>query len=78
MLYDWHGNSLLILHNFAPTPQCIEIDPGVSQGGRLVNLQVEEESRADLQGRHRLALEPYGYRWYRFGSLKPALQRAHG
>jgi maltose alpha-D-glucosyltransferase/alpha-amylase len=41
----------------------------------LVNLWVEEQSAADPSGIHRIALEAYGYRWYRVGTLNHILRR---
>jgi maltose alpha-D-glucosyltransferase/alpha-amylase len=33
----------------------------------LINLLTENHSHADKRGRHKLVLEPYGYRWFRVG-----------
>jgi maltose alpha-D-glucosyltransferase/alpha-amylase len=41
-----------------------------------VNLLSEEHSRADENGKHRLLIEPYGYRWYRVGGLDYLLRRS--
>src|SRR5690606_38918952 len=76
--YDWPGNSLVVLHNFSDQPQTVEIEPDVPGGELLVNLQAGERSRADEPGRHRLALDPYGYRWYRVGGLQHILVRQRG
>ena len=35
----------------------------------LVNLLAEEHSQGDENGKHRLVIEAYGYRWYRVGGL---------
>lgn len=69
MRYDWGGNSLLTIHNFDEKPQEIKVTPGVARGDRLVNLMVEEESRATRAGVHRIGLESYGYKWFRVGDL---------
>jgi len=42
-------------------------------GVQLTNLLVHEEIRADADGMHRVALESYGYRWFRVGGLGYAL-----
>jgi maltose alpha-D-glucosyltransferase/alpha-amylase len=42
---------------------------------RLVNLLALDESRADASGTHRIALEAYGYRWYRVGGMSYVLDR---
>ena len=52
------------------------IKPGVKGGETLVNLLVKDESNADGKGFHRVALEAYGYRWYRVGDLNYALHRS--
>lgn len=41
----------------------------------LVNLLGESESHADSRGFHRIALESFGYRWFRVGDLNYALRR---
>jgi maltose alpha-D-glucosyltransferase/alpha-amylase len=69
MRYDWGGNSLVTIHNFDEKSQEIKVTPGVPRGDRLVNLMVEEESRATRTGVHRIGLESYGYKWFRVGDL---------
>ncbi|HKF94516.1 MAG TPA: hypothetical protein VKB96_07935 [Gammaproteobacteria bacterium] len=44
-------------------------------GKRLINLLNKDESHADENGTHRIALEGYGYRWYRAGDLNHILRR---
>lgn len=73
--FDWQGNSLVTLHNFADEPQQVRVAPDVDRGERLVNLLVEGASDAASDGRHHLELEPYGYQWYRVGDLGYALHR---
>ena len=75
MRYDWRGNSLVVLHNFDEKPQEVRIRPGVKGGERLVNLLAEEESRGTRSGTHKLAIESYGYRWFRVGDLNYAIHR---
>jgi maltose alpha-D-glucosyltransferase/alpha-amylase len=72
--YDWRGIALVILHNFDDKPHEARIKAGVN-GERLVNLLVQDESQADKTGTHRIALEGYGYRWYRVGGLNHILRR---
>jgi maltose alpha-D-glucosyltransferase/alpha-amylase len=73
--YDWRGNSLIAVHNFDEKAQEARIKPGVEGADRLVNLLVKDQSEADEAGTHRIALEGYGYRWYRVGSLSHILKR---
>ncbi|MEZ0258125.1 MAG: hypothetical protein ACAI37_22790, partial [Chthoniobacter sp.] len=75
MRYDWLGSSLVILHNLSDQPQEVRIHPGVEDSEVLVNLIENNESRASGNGIHRLALESYGYRWFRAGSLNYVLKR---
>ena len=75
MRYDWRGNSLVIVHNFDPEPHEVRILPDVEEGDRLVNLLVEEESRAEEDGAHRIVLDAFAYHWYRVGGLNYAARR---
>jgi maltose alpha-D-glucosyltransferase/alpha-amylase len=75
MCYTWRGNSLVVVHNFRDQPREARIRPGVDGANKLVNLLVEDESTADGTGTHRLALEAYGYRWYRVGGLNHIIRR---
>jgi maltose alpha-D-glucosyltransferase / alpha-amylase len=76
--YDWRNNSVLFVHNLNAKPREISFSVGLPNGnGRLlVNLLAENHSRADRRGRHKLVLEPYGYRWYRIGGLAYVLKRS--
>jgi maltose alpha-D-glucosyltransferase / alpha-amylase len=76
--YDWRNNSVLFLHNFASTPKEIAFSSGIAgESGRvLVNLLSEDHSQADADGKHRVMLEAYGYRWYRVGGLDYLLIRS--
>jgi maltose alpha-D-glucosyltransferase/alpha-amylase len=46
-----------------------------SDGDILINLLAADHSRAGNNRRHRVVLEPYGYRWYRVGGLDYLLKR---
>ncbi|HEY4214875.1 MAG TPA: alpha-amylase family protein [Steroidobacteraceae bacterium] len=76
MRYDWRNNSVVFLHNLAGTAREVSIDVGIpgTDGQLLVNLLSEDHSHA-TQGRHRLLLEGYGYRWFRVGGLDYLLKR---
>jgi maltose alpha-D-glucosyltransferase/alpha-amylase len=80
MRYDWRNNSVLFIHNLDSKPREIKFSAGLRAGnaaaGRLlVNLLSENHSRSDKQGRHRLVIEGYGYRWFRVGGLDYLLRR---
>jgi maltose alpha-D-glucosyltransferase/alpha-amylase len=78
MRYDWRNNSVLFVHNLASTPKEVAFSSGVAgENGRvLVNLLSEDHSRANADGKHRVMLEAYGYRWYRVGGLDYLLIRS--
>ncbi len=77
MRYDWRNNSVLFVHNLDSKPREIAFSTGLGtdEGKLLVNLLSEDHSRADGQGRHRLLLDAYGYRWFRVGGLDYLLKR---
>jgi maltose alpha-D-glucosyltransferase / alpha-amylase len=75
MRYDWRGNSLVVVHNFDDRPHEVKIKVGAEGGCRLVNLISTEECLADSSGAHRLALEAYGYAWFRVGDLADIFRR---
>ena len=62
----------------ASTPNEVTFSSGIAgEGGRvLVNLLSEDHSHANADGRHRVMLEAYGYRWYRVGGLDYLLIRS--
>ena len=70
--YRWRGNTIVCVHNLAAEP-CearLRLD-----GGTLSNLIDAEDIRPDQRGTYRVAVEPYGYRWFRCGELNQALAR---
>jgi maltose alpha-D-glucosyltransferase / alpha-amylase len=77
MRYDWHNNSVVILHNLDATAREITFDVGLEgEGGRiLINLLSDDHSEAQENGKHKLVIEGYGYRWYRAGGLDYLLRR---
>jgi maltose alpha-D-glucosyltransferase/alpha-amylase len=78
MRYDWRNNSVVILHNLDAQAREIAFDVGLKgEDGRvLINLLSEDHSEADGNGKHRLVIEGYGYRWYRAGGLDYLLRRS--
>jgi maltose alpha-D-glucosyltransferase/alpha-amylase len=67
----------LFLHNLTGTPREIAFAVGVpgESGNLLINLLSEDHSRA-RDGKHRMVIEAYGYRWFRVGGLGYLLQRS--
>jgi maltose alpha-D-glucosyltransferase/alpha-amylase len=47
-------------------------------GDLLTNLLAENDRHAHEDGAHRVALEEFGYRWFRVGGLGYALKRLPG
>jgi maltose alpha-D-glucosyltransferase / alpha-amylase len=79
MLYEWRGNQLLTVHNFAAQRQDVVLPLRQQEGEGIFDLLIEDESRADRRGRHTIVLEAHGYRWFRVGNLEAALhQRENG
>jgi maltose alpha-D-glucosyltransferase/alpha-amylase len=76
--YDWRNNSVLFVHNLDERPREFSFAVGLAgeAGKLLVNLLTEDHSRANEQGKHRLLVEAYGYRWYRVGGLDYLLKRS--
>jgi maltose alpha-D-glucosyltransferase/alpha-amylase len=76
--YDWRNNSVLFLHNFAADPCEVEFSAGLKddRSNLLVNLLGPDHSRAADNGKHKVCLEGYGYRWYRVGGLDYLLKRS--
>ncbi len=74
--YDWRGNSVLVVHNLDARPREVAFRSGRDGAGEcLVNLLADEHSEAEDDGRHRIVLEGYGYRWFRVGGLDYILRR---
>jgi maltose alpha-D-glucosyltransferase/alpha-amylase len=75
--YDWRNNSVLIIHNLAAEPREIEFATGLEadDGDILVSLFSGDHSHRLQNGKHRVCLEAYGYRWYRVGGLDYLLKR---
>ena len=78
LMYEWRGNRVVLLHNFSRQPQEVTLRVKGEGGDLLTNLLSESESRAQENGAHRIALEEFGYRWFRVGGLGYALKRQPG
>lgn len=74
--YDWRNNSVLTVHNLSAIPREIWLEAGVPDSNCLVNLLSGENNTSDTSGKHRLLLDPYGYRWFRVGGLNYILKRS--
>ena len=76
--YDWRNNSALFVHNLSDSPREVAFDSGIPgpEGRTLANVLSEHHSFAGKDGKHRLLLEAYGYRWFRVGGLDYLLKRS--
>ncbi|HEX9161186.1 MAG TPA: alpha-amylase family protein, partial [Thermoanaerobaculia bacterium] len=71
LLYEWRGNSVLVMHNFAGEPQAALVDVGEDT---LVSLLSDDHSKS-TSGVHRIALDAHDYRWFRVGGLAYIMER---
>jgi maltose alpha-D-glucosyltransferase / alpha-amylase len=78
MRYEWRDNSVIIVHNFSPFPREVSfsVGTGPKQACSLINLLSDDHSQPIDGNRHRILLEPYGYRWYRVCGLDYLLIRS--
>ena len=70
--YEWRNNAVVAIHNLADEPA--EIFLRLPED-RLVNLLSEAHSEPGPGKRHKIPVEPYGYRWFRAGGLDYLLRR---
>ncbi|CDN55079.1 Maltose alpha-D-glucosyltransferase [Neorhizobium galegae bv. officinalis bv. officinalis str. HAMBI 1141] len=74
--YDWRDNSVLIVHNLNSKPVEVTFVVGIGEhGDLLIDIADGGNSEADANGRHRLLLDAYAYRWFRVGGLDYLLRR---
>ena len=71
--YDWHGDALLVLHNFAAEATEVTVRTEAKPGERLSSLLDLEDCAPTADGTYRVALDAYGSAWYRIGALDYAL-----
>jgi maltose alpha-D-glucosyltransferase / alpha-amylase len=74
--YRFRNTAMITLHNFSDSAQAVRIKPDEPEARRLVDLLAEEHSRADNRGTHEIALDGYGYRWFRIGTADDTLIRS--
>jgi len=76
--YTWRNNSVVFIHNLESEPQEVRFTLRFPNEDKceLVNLLSEDHSFPNETGRHKILLEPYGYRWFRVGRLDHLLRRA--
>jgi maltose alpha-D-glucosyltransferase / alpha-amylase len=72
--YEWRGNAVLTVHNFAERPHEIRLNVDDVGEFRLSDLLEQEELDAD-DGIIHIRLDALGYRWFRAGGLDYAVRR---
>lgn len=65
MRYTWKDKALLIWHNFQGKSMELVVPEKIAGTGRLIDAMNNIESIIDVNGRHTITLEAYGYRWFR-------------
>jgi maltose alpha-D-glucosyltransferase/alpha-amylase len=74
--YDWRDTSLMTLHNFADRTSNVRLRLDGPDTAALMDVFGKRNSRAQNDGSHRITLEPYGWRWFRVGSVDTTLNLA--
>ncbi|KAA6441261.1 trehalose synthase [Dyadobacter flavalbus] len=65
MRYTWKDKVLFIWHNFHEKSMELIVPEKIAGTGRLIDAMNNIESVTDVNGRHTITLEAYGYRWFR-------------
>lgn len=72
--YEWRSTGLVVLHNFSEEPRTARVELG---DGEMPLVDVfDQGSQAAERGVYEIAMEPYGYRWFRVGAADNALNRS--
>ncbi len=74
--YHFRGAAMVTLHNFGDAARTVRFKLKAPEARRLVDLLSEDHSEADNRGTHEIALDAYGYRWYRVGVADETLTRS--
>jgi maltose alpha-D-glucosyltransferase / alpha-amylase len=77
MRYEWRDNSVICVHNLSPLPREVSfsVGTGQEQACSLISLLSNDHSQPIGGNKHRILIEPYGYRWYRVCGLDHLLNR---
>jgi maltose alpha-D-glucosyltransferase/alpha-amylase len=76
LVYRFRKATMVSLHNFSDSAQSLHLKLRERGGERLIDLIGSEHSRAGPRGIHEIALDGYGYRWFRIGAVDETLIRA--
>ena len=74
--YDWRDNAVVMVHNLDSKPHRIKLRIDDRERTSLINILANDHSEGGEDGVHKLAIEGYGYRWYRVGGLDYILHRS--
>ena len=61
----WQDGIVIAIHNLSTDEQEVTIDLRDQQGRKLESLLEEGKDASHIEGRRRITLKPYGYKWYR-------------
>lgn len=75
VLTTWRQNAVVAVHNLAAEAREVRLAIPGAERMPLTNLLSPAHSTPDDHGRHALALEPYGYLWFRVGPLLDVIRR---
>ena len=73
--YIHKDSSLVVLHNFDKNAQEVRLSLEQMKEKNLIDLMDKLEIKADDKGIHNIALEAYGYRWFRAGDLSHLMHK---
>ncbi len=76
--HTWRGSTMISLHNFSQRPLTVRF-PSTQRpedATTLVDLFQPEVLMPEEDGRHRVTLEGYGFRWFRLGGRDSVPQRS--
>lgn len=62
---QFDGGTIIAVHNLADKEADVQLEVSEYEGGRLVDLIDHSEREPVAEQRHELALEPYGFHWFR-------------
>lgn len=65
LCYRWKGCTLLTLHNLGNEPVAVDLPATAGDAGILSDLMKREETVLNEQQVYSIALDSYGYRWFR-------------
>jgi maltose alpha-D-glucosyltransferase/alpha-amylase len=74
--YDWRQTSLVTMHNFSSRAKRVRLRTGSPRDGLLVDVFDGRHSKAEGDRNHLVALDPYGWRWFRIGGADNTLDRS--